>query len=104
MENECVFCFQVDHDCPSYQPPEDPMAQAAIKIQEITNRLDAADSKKGQGRKSDKLAAKVMTHTNSLLTSTVQYCKVRKGKMFKYSANVLLLFFKCGFLLLCKLY
>ncbi|KAK3864736.1 hypothetical protein Pcinc_029596 [Petrolisthes cinctipes] len=57
------FCLahrhQVDHECSSYQPSENPMSQAAIKIQEITNRLDAADSKKGQGRKSDKLAAKV---------------------------------------------
>ncbi|KAK4323406.1 hypothetical protein Pmani_005900 [Petrolisthes manimaculis] len=57
------FCLahrhQADHECSSYQLSENPMSQAAMKIQEITNRLDAADSKKGQGRKSDKLAAKV---------------------------------------------
>lgn len=57
------FCLahrhQVDHNCPSYEPPVNPMAEAAAKVQKITERLDSADSKKGQGRKSDKLAAKV---------------------------------------------
>ncbi|KAG7170455.1 AN1-type zinc finger protein 1-like [Homarus americanus] len=57
------FCLthrhQVDHVCPAYKPPENAMAEAAVKIQQITDRLDATPAKKGQGRKSDKLSAKV---------------------------------------------
>lgn len=57
------FCLrhrhQVDHHCPEYKPPVNPMAEAAEKIQKITERLGSGASSKGQGRKSDKLAAKV---------------------------------------------
>ncbi|KAK7077078.1 AN1-type zinc finger protein 1 [Halocaridina rubra] len=57
------FCLQhrhkVDHDCLAYEAPVNPMAEAAAKIEKITERLNSADIKKGQGRKSDKLAAKV---------------------------------------------
>ncbi|XP_042893769.1 AN1-type zinc finger protein 1-like [Penaeus japonicus] len=57
------FCLrhrhQVDHQCPAYEPPVNPMAEAAEKIQKITERLGSNASSKGQGRKSDKLSAKV---------------------------------------------
>lgn len=57
------FCLahrhQVDHGCTAYEAPVNPMAEAAAKMQRITERLDSTDAKKGQGRKSDKLAAKV---------------------------------------------
>lgn len=57
------FCLthrhQVDHGCPTYKPPENTMADAAAKIQKITDCMDSGHSKKGQGRKSDKLSAKV---------------------------------------------
>ncbi|XP_068239813.1 AN1-type zinc finger protein 1-like [Palaemon carinicauda] len=48
-----------DHGCATNEPQNNTLAEAAAKVQKITERLDAADSKKGQGRKSDKLSAKV---------------------------------------------
>ncbi|KAK8734197.1 hypothetical protein OTU49_006056 [Cherax quadricarinatus] len=57
------FCLahrhQIDHGCAAHKPPENSMAEAAVKIQKITESLDSTPAKGGQGRKSDKLSAKV---------------------------------------------
>ncbi|CAL4162091.1 unnamed protein product, partial [Meganyctiphanes norvegica] len=57
------FCLahrhQVDHKCTAYNEPTNPLAEAAQKMETITSKMSTSVSSKGQGRKNDKLAAKV---------------------------------------------
>lgn len=57
------FCLahrhQVDHKCTAYVEPKNPLAEAAQKMETITSKMSTNESSKGQGRKNDKLAAKV---------------------------------------------
>jgi len=57
------FCLkhrhQVDHNCPAFIAPTNPMADTAIKLQEIAAKYSTKSPSKGQGRKNDKLSAKV---------------------------------------------